>query len=139
MKSGKNKWLTTMLEISLYIILVTGVVFILAICDLTAPKFDGGVIILAMLHKILGFIFIGLVLWHALTWKKWYQVWLRGKLKNKKSLLTKSISILFILFTIFLFFEHTLPHKVFIWGHVITGTIWILLIMKHVSTKRQIT
>ena len=138
MKSGKNKWLTTVLEVSLYVILATGVVYILAICDIIPHYLYGGVKILAMLHRVLGFIFIGLVLWHALTWKKWYTVWFRGKLKNKKSLLTKSISVLFILFTVSLFFEHVLPHKVFIWVHVIIGTIWMLLIMKHVSSKRQV-
>ena len=137
MKSGKNKWLTTVLEISLYIILVTGIVYTLAICNIIPYYLYGGAKILAMLHRFLGFVFIGLIIWHALTWGKWYKAWFGGKIKNKKSLLTKSISVLSLLFTFSLFFAHILPHKVFIIVHILTGSLWILLMKQHAGAKRK--
>ena len=36
-------------------------------------------------------------------------------------------------------FQHSFPHKVFICGHVITGLIWIYLMWRHVSSKKDKT
>jgi len=136
MKFGKNKWLTTSLEICLYVILFSGIVFLLAKSNATPSVLKVGVIILIKIHKILGFIFLALILWHALTYRKWYKAWFSGKIKNKKSLFTKSISVLFLILTFALFFENIVPHKIYTWGHIIIGTIWIAFIILHIRQNK---
>ncbi|MDR3217829.1 MAG: hypothetical protein LBU22_02455, partial [Dysgonamonadaceae bacterium] len=79
MNSKKNKWLTTSLKVSLYVILATGTVFALAIYGIIPPVLVNGAKILIALHKILGYIFLGLILCHALSYRKWYKVWFSGK------------------------------------------------------------
>jgi hypothetical protein len=119
MKSGKNKKLKALLEICLYTILITGIVFALKIYDLTPPALEGLSIGFIILHKILGYVFLALILWHALIYWKWYKAWGSGKMKNNKNnSLTKSISVLFLLVTFSLFFEDILPQNVYLWGHI---------------------
>jgi hypothetical protein len=36
-----------------------------------------------------------------------------------------------------LFFEEILPHGVYIWGHIIIGTTWIVLMIQHFSVKKR--
>lgn len=84
MKSKKNKWLIISLKISLYIVLITGIVFLWVIYRTTPSILNRGIKTLVEAHKILGYIFLGLILWHALIYRKWYRAWISGKIKNKK-------------------------------------------------------
>lgn len=136
----KKKYLTVILELLLYIILVSGIVFFLVVYGIAPSSITAWKMIFIISHKCLGYLFWILILWHALMNRKWYKAWFSGKIKNtRKSLVTKIISILFLLMTISFFFEDMLPRKIYALLHAIIGIGWVVFMIYHIVSKRNVT
>lgn len=136
----KRKFLTVILELLLYIILVSGVVFFLVVYGIAPSSIIEWKMIFIISHKCLGYLFWILILWHAIMNRKWYKAWFSGRMKNtRKSLLTKLISILFLFMTLSFFFGDMLPRKVYAMAHAIIGIGWIVFMMCHIISKRNAT
>lgn len=139
MAVGKNRNLTIILEWFLYIILVAGIGFLLVVLGIAPSPLVEAKLMFIIPHKILGYIFFILVLYHAFIHRKWYKAWTSGKIRSTKSnQITKRISILFFLMLIFFSFEGVFPRKIFALGHSIIGLAWIFLMISHIRIKRSV-
>lgn len=136
----KKKVLTVILELLLYIILISGIVFFLVVYGIAPSSIVEWKMIFIISHKCLGYLFWILILCHALMNRKWYKAWFSGKIKNtRKSQVTKSISILFLLMTISFFFEGMFPRKIYALLHAIIGMGWVVFMIYHIVSKRNVT
>jgi len=140
MKNRGRKVLTTLLELFLYIIFISGVLFLLLVLGKAPTPLIEWKLIFIITHKILGYIFGMLIIWHCLINWKWYRAWFSGKIKNtKKSLLTKSVSILFVVMIFSSFFEGVFPRQVYACGHGIIGLTWMILMIYHIRAKKSVS
>jgi len=138
MSKSKGRILTSILKLLLYIILISGILFFLLIFDKIPPLLIECKLIFIIAHKILGYIFGILIMYHCIINKKWYKAWFTGKIKNaRKSMLTKWISIIFIFITFSLFLDGLFPRKIYACIHAIIGITWIILMIYHIKAKRS--
>lgn len=134
----KKKILKTISEWFLYIILVTGIGFLPIALGIAPTLLIDGKLLFIMPHKILGYIFYILILYHAFIHRKWYKAWISGKIKKtRNSQITKSISVLFLLIIILFLFGDLLPRKIYAVSHSGIGLIWIILMICHIKIKRN--
>ena len=139
MVSSKRKVIAILLEIFLYIILISGILFFLLIFNRIPSCLIKWKLIFIITHKILGYIFGILVLLHCLNNRKWFKAWFSGKIKNtKKSFLTKWISILSLIMPISFSLAGIFPRNTYVCVHTIIGVTWIILMIYHVKAKRSI-
>jgi len=131
-----GKILTTILKWLLYIILVTGIVFLMIVLDIVPSLFVDGKLIFIIPHKILGYVFFIFILFHAFSHRKWYEAWCSGKISNKKNnRITKLLSVLFLILIFFFLFEAFLPLKIYACGHSIIGMACVILMIYHICVK----
>lgn len=135
MQSKKNSRLNKNLKIFLYFLLVTGVMYTLILCGIL-PKVGG--YLWRSLHIFSGFIFLILVGAHMSKYWKWYKAWITGKLKSEKSKQTKSISIYFFLMIFSISSDGFLPRGLYLFTHVLIGTVWIIGIIRHFRSKKHV-
>jgi len=132
--------ITTLLELFLYIIFISGIFFLLLVLGKASPELIKWKLIFILTHKILGYIFLLLIFWHCLINRKWYKAWISGKIKNRKiSLLTKWISILFLIMLFSFFFNGIFPRTIYATSHAILGITWMVLTICHIKKKRNIS
>lgn len=135
----RKKILTTILEWLLYIILVSGIMFLLVILGIAPFPLVDGKLAFIIPHKIIGYIFFILIVCHAFTHRKWYKAWASGKTKKtKNNQITRLISILFLFMIILFPLEGLLPRKIWASLHSVIGITWIILMINHIRTKRKI-
>lgn len=128
MQPKKSSKLNESLKIFLYFLLVTGVC---AFLPVPCGHLWRG------LHIFSGFIFLILVGVHMGKNRKWYKVWITGKLKNGKSKLSKSITGYFFLMLFSLSFDAFLPESIFLIIHIGIGTVWIMGTIKHFKSNQK--
>lgn len=134
----RKKILTTLMEWFLYIILVTGILYLAVVLGIAPSRVINGKLVFIIPHKIIGYLFIFLLMTHVFIHRKWYKAWTSGKIKNtKNNQNTKRITIQFLLMTLFFSFEGIFPRKLFALGHSAIGMTWILYIIYHIRIKRK--
>lgn len=134
----KRNTLPSLLKWLLCIILIAGIGFLLIVLGIAPSWLVEGKLIFIIPHKILGYLFFILLLYHIFTHRKWYKAWGNSKLKKtRNNQITKSVSILFLLMIMAFLFGGLLPRKMYALGHSVIGLAWIIAMMYHIRTKKQ--
>lgn len=130
--------MSTILKWLLYTVLAGGVGFLLIVLGIAPSPLVEGKLAFIVPHKILGYIFLALVLCHAIMHRKWYKAWLSGRLKKTKSnQITKLLSILFLLIVVFFLFGSIFSREIYALGHSAIGLTWIMLMIYHFKAKKN--